>query len=104
MNKHLIPAIAIAVAGLFAVTGSGDALAQGAGGGAAGGGGTSAAPGGGGSQPSGPIGNPNQPAGKNTDKGVISRPMGAAKDEAPTDPNKASEPEVKKLEKETQKQ
>jgi hypothetical protein len=30
--------------------------------------------------------------------------MGAAKDEAPTDPNKAGEPAVKKLEKETQKQ
>ena len=99
MKKQLIPFVALAVAGLFAVAGSSDTLAQGAGGAGAG-----SAAGGGDSSPNGPIGNPNQPAGKNTDKGVVSRPMGAAKDEAPTDPNKAGEPQVKKLEKETQKQ
>ena len=34
------------------------------------------------------------------DQGVGSRPMGPAKDEKPTDPNKAKQPEVKKIEKE----
>ncbi|MGH9693770.1 MAG: hypothetical protein ACRD5Z_06500 [Bryobacteraceae bacterium] len=112
MKKHLVPVVALAVAGLFAVAGSSGALAQGGGGaggggggsaGGAGGAGTGSAAGGGDSNPNGPIGNPNPPAG-NTDRGVLSRPLGGVKDETPTDPNKASEPAVKDIEKETQKQ
>jgi hypothetical protein len=103
MKKQLIPLAAVAIAGLFAVTG---ALAQGAGGagGTGGTGSSGAAAGGGGSHPNGPVGNPNQPAGKSTDQGVISRPMGPVTKEEPTDPNKSGQPLVKKMEKETQKQ
>ena len=115
MKKQLVPVVAVAVAGLFAVAGSAGALAQGgggagggggsgaggaAGGGAAGGGGPGGAAAGGGSEPNGPIGNPSQ----STDQGVISRPLGSENAERPTDPNKSSEPAVEDTEKGTQKQ